>query len=674
MGLLAPGFLLGALAVGLPLYLHLLRHTTSQPLPFSSLMLFEKREQTATRRRRLRYYLLLLLRLAVILLLALAFAEPFVKELHGGVAPQKRLLVVVDDSFSMRAGTRLADAKRAAWQLLEAKDPRQQAQVIALGAQAHVLTEATSDLRVLRGPLEAIQPGDSRGSFGVLASAVRAIAEDDREPIEVHLFSDLQRTGMPPAFTEMALPPSASLVLHPIGAAPVPNWTVETVAAPKRVWDPHTTHVQAVVAGYNTPAATRTVSFLVNGKVLATRAVQVPPSGRAVAEIDSLELPYGLSRLTVRIDSADVLPADDQYMLAIERADRKRALFVSQAADTRSPLYFGDALTAAASRAISLDKLTVDAVGSVDPTPYAFVVISDVASLPQGFAARLKDYVRRGGSVLVALGTVAAQKAETPLTGSRILSLHHYSDSPERYAAVGETDAEYPAAGAPAEWEGVKFFYAAQVDDAGAHVVVRLQDGTPLLMERPLGEGRVLLLTSGLDNLTNDLPLKPVFVAFVERLARYLSGGDAHSGPHQVDDLVTLRTAREQGVGVEVVGPDGRRALSLAQSVSAGSYALTRTGFYEVHLANGREDLIAVNADRRESDLAPLPADILALWQGTGPAGKAAVAAAAAAVPATPLPAVPRSLWWYAMLAVLAAALAESVAACRYLTISRDEP
>jgi hypothetical protein len=671
VGLLAPYFLLGALAVGLPLYLHLLRHTTSQPQPFSSLMLFEKREQTATRRRRLRYYLLLALRLAVLLLLALAFAEPYVNEVHGGAAPRKVLLVVIDDSFSMRAGTRLADAKRAAWDLLSAKDPRQQAQVISLGAQAHVLTEATADLRVLRGPLEAIQPSDSRGSFGVLAAAVRAIAEDDREPIEVHLFSDLQKSGMPPAFTEMALPAAVSLVLHPISSASVPNWTVETVAAPKRVWDPHTTHVQAVVAGYGTPAATRTVSFLVNDKLIATRSVDVPPSGRAVAEIDSLELPYGLSRLTVRIDSADVLPADDEYVLAIERADRKRALFVSQSADTRSPLYFGEALAAAAQRAITLDKVTIDATAKVEPTEYAFVVLSDVASLPAAFASRLQDYVRRGGSVFIALGTVAAQKPDTPLTGSKILSLHHYSTSPERFAAVGETDVSYLAAGPPAEWEGVRFFYAAQVEERGARVAMRLQDGTPLLLERPLGEGRVLVFASGLDNLTNDLPLKPVFVAFVERLARDLSGGDAHSGPHQVDDLVNLRSAREQAVGVEVQGPDGKRALSLAESVSASTFQLLRTGFYEVHLANGREDLIAVNADRRESDLTPLPEETLSLWRGSG---QGAAPATAAIAPAAQSPAVPRGLWWYAMLAVLAAVLLESAAATRYLTFSRDEP
>ena len=46
VGFLAPAFLFGALAVGVPLYLHLLRRNTSTPLPFSSLMFFERRPQS----------------------------------------------------------------------------------------------------------------------------------------------------------------------------------------------------------------------------------------------------------------------------------------------------------------------------------------------------------------------------------------------------------------------------------------------------------------------------------------------------------------------------------------------------------------------------------------------------------------------------------------------------
>ena len=46
---------------------------------------------------------------------------------------------------------------------------------------------------------------------------------------------------------------------------------MESVNAPGEVWDPKKARVEAVVAGYHTPAATRTVSLVVNGKTTATQ-------------------------------------------------------------------------------------------------------------------------------------------------------------------------------------------------------------------------------------------------------------------------------------------------------------------------------------------------------------------------------------------------------------------
>ena len=136
MGWLAPGFLLGALTIAVPVWLHLLKRSASQPRQFSSLMLFEPQTRSTTRRRRIDHWLLLLLRIAVLLLIAAAFAEPYVRGHLPGAAPEKLLVLAVDDSFSMRAGTRMEDARRAALAVVAAKPRDTRAQVVALGSQA----------------------------------------------------------------------------------------------------------------------------------------------------------------------------------------------------------------------------------------------------------------------------------------------------------------------------------------------------------------------------------------------------------------------------------------------------------------------------------------------------------------------------------------------------------
>ena len=78
MGFLAPWFLAGLAALGVPVFVHLLRKHVTTPRPVSSLMFFERGIQSSTRHQRLRYLLLFALRSALLLLVVLAFAEPFV--------------------------------------------------------------------------------------------------------------------------------------------------------------------------------------------------------------------------------------------------------------------------------------------------------------------------------------------------------------------------------------------------------------------------------------------------------------------------------------------------------------------------------------------------------------------------------------------------------------------
>ncbi|HEY6466253.1 MAG TPA: BatA domain-containing protein [Candidatus Acidoferrales bacterium] len=674
MGLLAPWFLAGALAVGVPLYLHLLRRHTSTPQQFSSLMFVEPRTQSSIRHRQLRYLMLLALRLLVLLLLVLAFANPYIKRATVSASGAKLLIVAVDNSFSMRAGTRLDDAKREAVSFLASRNPAQRGQVLAFGSQVQVLTQPVVDPTALRNAVESIEPGDSRGSFGALAGAVRSISQTVQTPIELDVFSDMQRTNMPPSFAEMAMPANVSLVLHPIVKDAVPNWTVESVNAPAQVWDPKKARVEAVVAGFGTAAATRTVSLVVNGKSVATKQVSVPANGRASVEFDSLDVPYGFSRCAVKIDSADALPADDQYMFSVRRSDPQHILFVHEANDSRSGLYFGTALNSSAQSAYVMETVPGSQVQGTDPTKYPFLVISDVSSLPEGAVNVLTRYVRAGGNLLIATGTSMARLSTVPVFGNAVSGSHYYSRDGAGFATVNDTDTSYAPVGKADQWGGVKFYYAVAIDPTGARVIAHLTDGTPLLLEKQIGEGRVIVFASGFDNLTNDLPLHPMFVPFVQEVAGDLSGLQQRQGTALVDSYMQLRTAREQAVSVEVIDPQGKRPLSINQAATAQSIQLTEAGFYEVRLANGRQDVVGVDADRRESDLALMPDDVVSLWTGRSNNGAQSAGAANAAADDAPPDKTPYSLAWYVLLALLAVALAESVLASRYLGTQREEP
>jgi hypothetical protein len=204
-------------------------------------------------------------------------------------------------------------------------------------------------------------------------------------------------------------------------------------------------------------------------------------------------------------------------------------------------------------------------------------------------------------------------------------------------------------------------------------VIVRLGDQTPLLLEKRIGEGRVMLLTSGLDNLTNDFPLAPAFVPFIEQTARYLAGSERQGGARIVDAYLELRNAKERAQGVEVTDPEGKRPLTLREAASAQSFQLTEAGYYQLRLADGRQDEVGVNPDPKESNLDVIPDDVLALWQGNGGNARPEAAAATGQLPVATPQKTPESFWWYVMLFVLAAAIAESVIASGYLGTQREQ-
>jgi Aerotolerance regulator N-terminal/von Willebrand factor type A domain len=668
LGFLAPWFLAGAVAVGLPLYIHLLRQYRSTPHPFSSLMFFERRTQSSIKHRRLRYLLLLSLRIALLLLIALAFANPFVSRVGGAAGGRKMLVIAVDNSFSMRYDDHLARAKQAALSAVSRLNPGERGQVLAIGSRVHFLTQPIEETDQLKAAIQGIQPSDEQSSFGELARALRTISQTSKTPLEVHFASDLQKSSMPPAFADLRLGSNTNLIFHSVADAKDPNWMVESVTAPAKIYDPKKVRVQAVVAGVNTPATKRNVSLLLDGKTLETKSVDVPAGGRASVEFVSLDSPHGFHKAEVRIDPNDSLREDDRFDFAVERTDPHPVLFLHPTGEDRDVLFYRSALESVSEAGFTLEPLAVEQAANQSLSKYAFVVLSDVGTMPAGFENSLRAYVSAGGSLLIALGPLSAAVTHVPVSGETIQGSAYAAPSDSRFETVAAADAEHPALRRANKLDGVKFYQVIKVDPGQSHVVASLTNQAPLLLEKQVGEGRVIVFTSTFDNIGNDLPQHNSFVPFVEETARYLGGQQDRSTNVAVDSYIELRSVKEHGAAIDVTEPDGSHPLSLKDATTAQTFQVTHEGFYDIHRANGREEFVAVHADRRESDLTPVPQETLDLWKNTGrgpdapsPDGSAADAQAR-----------PWSLWRYALLLVLITAIIESVLASRYLSVEKE--
>jgi hypothetical protein len=654
MGLLSPWFLAGMAAIGLPIWLHLLRQYKQTPRPFSSVMFFEQRRQSSIRHRRLRYLALLALRCSLLFLLALAFANPYINRPSTTAGRRKLTIIALDRSFSMRYGKDLERAKATARQVISNLGGRDLAQVLGVDSHVEAMSQAEFDKNALAAAVDSIRPTDQASSFGELTRVLRVMDQTTGMQLNVHFISDMQETSMP-GYRDLQLGPHTSLTLHRAGERNRPNWAVESLAAPTHVYDGNETRLTATVAGWQTGQSSRTVTLYLDNKQLASKEVQVPANGRAQADFLSFHVPYGLHRGEIRIQPDDQLADDDSFPFAVERSDPQKVLFLYTGGRSQQAFYYKAALESAPNTGLLVRPEALERAADLDLSKFAYVVVNDPGEMDPGLAQKLCGFLSRGGAVFIAVGRDTDRAGKVPLYTSRL---------------VGEHEAGHAAAFPPEEpllrgseqMGNVQFFENGTLAvKPGSRVVAKLADGSPLLLEARMGEGKLLVFDSALDATTSDFPLHASFVPFVVQTGHYLAGFEETTPSLTAGSAVALRKTRDQNTAADVIGPDGKHELPLADATRAMSFTLLRDGFYEIQRADRRRLLAAVHADRRESDLTVVPDETLDLWRNTGDV-KPTVQTGNLEKQTRPW-----SLWRYVMLLVLLAAAMESIFARRYM-------
>jgi hypothetical protein len=687
---LAPAFLLGLLAIGVPIWLHRVARANPTQHPFASLMFVEASETQRTAKRTLRYWLLLSLRILLLIALVLAFAGPLLSErVAPAVDANARLhAIVIDKSLSMQHGDRWQRALAEAEGVLDGlRSSDRVLLATAEGRRVAVLQSSTpaGAAGTLRAAVRGLEPGIERLDYGLAMSTADNWLGSPRPPVVMHLISDLQRSAAPLRFADLEPPPQAQLVLHDVGNAAAENVFIQ---------DAHLTTVdtrslEVTVRGAAAKPQKRQVRLTIDGKEYARREVELPAGAvaPAVAAIETeggdvtpdfarqllaspaakvlfsdLQLAAGSHRIEVSLDPADALPQDDRFYAVLEHADPK-ALLVAPDTRTDDVAYFAAAIGSLAAPTLNVEERAPEAIGTGALTGYSLLVVADVGTLSDVQSKRIKEYVAAGGSVLATIGTGAAPSPGPLLEGWRI------GEPEQRGAVVGDIATTHPVLRDAGDWHSVRFFRhrAVQVgkDD---RVLIAYENGAPLLVERTIGAGRVLVLTAPIERNWNDLAIHPLFVRFIAESARYLVRGDASAASTTVGSVVL--TGLTAAGGGQIFDPRGERVLGLAQTAAADRLIPDQTGFYEIR-GNDGVRWVAVNVDARESDLAPLPATFVQRWRAmqVRKAAPAAAAAAPTTAEAKPLSLGPAVLWLAAALL-----LAELLLANRYLAIRRETP
>jgi hypothetical protein len=674
MAFLSPFLLLGLGAIAVPVLVHLIQRERKRVIEFPSLMFVQKIPYQSVRRRRIRHWALLLMRAAAIALIVAAFARPFLPASAaaalGATGGSREVVILLDQSASMGYGDRWQRARDEAAKAIDGLGPNDKATLVLFSRNAEENIRATADRGRLQAALRAAQLTASGTRFGpALKLAESILTRSTLQRKEAILISDFQKTGWSGS-EDVHFPEGVRLTPVSVATETVANLAVPSVSFARSSFsNQERIVVTAGVANKSATAVTAVpVSLEIDGRVVETLSANVGPNASASVSFS----PFTLSDPSVHgvvKAGTDPMPADNTFDFILAPSQSVSILVVDSGSGNTS-FYLSRALGIGNTPAFNTEVVAAGRVTPLMLERRSAVILND-AVLPAALAGgALKKFVEAGGGLLVAVGEHTNWPPnDADMLPGQLGSIVDRSDG--RGATVGFRDYSHPIfelfkAPRSGDFSAARVLrYRSLQPTPDARIIARYDDGGIALAERRLGAGRIIVMTTTLDDSWNDLEIKPVFLPLVHQLARYISRYEQSSAWATVGQVVDLATTLKSKADRVVVTPSGeRRQIGLNDP---SILELSEHGAYEIRNASmpsSRPDRIAVNLDPAESDLTAIDTGEL-VAAATGRATQAAPSAEVAAT-LTPEEAEKRQdLWWYLLLAGLALLVAELVVANR---------
>lgn len=676
MEFVQPLFLLGALAGALPVAIHLYNRRRGVVREFPAMaLLLESHERTA-RAAKVRQWVLLSLRALVLIVLAVALAKPFVFSSRGAAVGDRlptAVAFVIDTSASTQHGQWWARVDARMGEELGRLRPWDEVVVLDAADSLGPLPRFTSDHGRAREVVAALKPRATSVSIpDALTRAAERLHTTTLPHRKIVLISDMAVGSFPeqaPQGVALPYPIEAASTRAPKGEDDPVNAAIADVtmtqegSAREQMW-------RVDVSVRNT--STREIKdvelrLVLDGQTVGAGKIEAIAPHADVQHVFRHKLQRG-GALPARVElvSPDDYALDDTFHFTFRARDRVRALLVNgepKSIPYDDELFFLTRALSPGARAdqtIAQTVVSAEGLGAQDLSRFDVVILANMPRVSPVDARKLKLYVEGGGGLLMAMGDQVDVRAYNeqladllpkPLRGLKRLADLDDPDAPVKITHPGASQHDHPIfrafntpGGGALQSAGVYSYMLLEPSaPESSRVLLSYKDNAPALIERAVGQGRVLLWTSTVDREWTDLPIRTAYLPFVQRAAMYLARRTTTRGqtqplvgrPHRME---ISGLARERVIirGPLHVDPPGRHVLEPEDG--AVTFTPNTPGAYEVwadsdtpaqpdasqgattnKTSTDRNRLtplaFSANVDRQESRLAALPPAALSPWQ-----------------------------------------------------------
>ena len=666
------------MALGLiPIVIHLLNRRRFRRVEWAPMRYLRMTIQRNRRRIQFEQVLLLLLRIALPLMLFLFLARPVLRPTgleKWGLGGRSSQVVLVDDSLSMgyasSGPSAFARAREVAGSLLAKARAEDRWTLVAASAPKVPVFHEVEGSRLAEVSAEALnlpQSGVHAAWPGVLEGVDEVLRSCTYPARELTILTDLRKAGWDAAVGAVAKrweDAGVKVRVVDVGEEATANLALESLNPLDRtILAGAETRWEAVIRNDSPRAVGRLKAILrVDDRPTEITLPEIPARQAAKVPVSARFPSAGMHDVSLELPD-DELPGDNRRWAAVPVRD---SLLIRLVDGEPSAEPFGsevDYLAAPLSVGVGdaeawrVEVVTEDDFLAPRLDPADVLVLANVAAPTVEQARKLPGLVRAG----MGLAIFSGAKLDAGLYNERLLrggdpllpsALKSQVDETIRGVLVepvrpSPIEKLMELKASALERVAVRQFMAVEEPAEGrgeVRVLARWNDPgrSPAILERTVGEGRVLLWTTSADRAGNDWPIEPSFVLAVREAIR----GSARPTP--TDHTVTAgdrprRVVRsdQQVVNARVTPPgdSGPRALaavpldpkSTADQAPGASIDLGETrrpGLYRLAWDEGplgtQADLYAANPDAREvpleriaepalkSLLAPLAVDVIA--------------------------------------------------------------
>lgn len=627
MSFLAPLYLAGLAAIGLPILFHMIRRTPKGKVPFSTLMFLEASPPKVTSRSKIEHWLLLLLRATAIILLALAFSRPFMRQSEDQTVDteSKRRAILVDVSASMRRDGLWEQATQKVDALLKDVKPDDSVGLFVFDNELLPLLsfEEWSGLKaghqatIAQERLNEVSPGWMGTNLGaVLPEAVTAVQDEAGEKTaaratEIVVITDLQRGSRIEGLQTYEWPDAVTVDVQLVEAMTTGNASVQVVGSIDEKSGLRV-RIENVADSPHERFNVQTASNLDGDTISATelvamqQEVHVPPEQNRVVQFKDVS---NVSRSVVVSLSGDDDSFDNQAWYVRPQTSRVPVLYRGngESSDPNELRYYLERAF------LSTPARAIDFYADVDgdtPDEAWMTGLSIVAkSLSVEQLSMSSKAVEDGWTLIVVGSSVELCEQAFEITGTTVPDISEANV--EGYAMLSDVDLEHPVF-QPfndvrlADFTKLPIWKHRIIDGElpkSSRVLALLDGRRPAIVELTHGNGRVLLFTFGWHDVDSQFVLSSKFVPLMNSVVDDFAGTSVEPPRALVGDQFSINTLAGSAKGEMIVTAPSGLEHSVEISPS-GSALLSEPGVYAFAWADRdgpRTASIAANLDPLES-------------------------------------------------------------------------